>query len=106
MQEPDNAEDDSIDNRIFGNIFHEASRIIYSHLAMQRRGRIERQDIVALLKNRIDVERAVDEAMRKELFRSPTLLPLNGLQIINREVIIHYLRLLLQQDLQLSPLPS
>ena len=103
LQEPDNAEDDSIDNRIFGNIFHEASRIIYSHLAMQRRGRIERQDIVALLKNRIDVERAVDEAMRKELFRSPTLLPLNGLQIINREVIIHYLRLLLQQDLQLSP---
>ena len=114
LHEPEEADEGNIDNRIFGNIFHEAAQTIYSRLAegsprgteggrLLTRGRIE-----ATLKNRADVERAVDEAIAKHLFRADerrlTFKPrLNGLQLINREVIIHYLLTLLRTDCQLAP---
>lgn len=107
LREPDTNEEDEIDNRIFGNIFHEASRFIYRKL-MEKSHRILAADIEALLKTKVDIERAVDEAFRTELFqiRDPKAhfrMELNGLQIINREVIIHYLRRLLDIDRRLAP---
>lgn len=107
LREPDEKEDDTIDNRIFGNIFHEASRIIYQRMKDQSR-QILANDINLLLKSQVDIERAVDEAIRKELFRineeRPDFYPrLNGLQLINREVMIHYLRTLLKNDTKYTP---
>ena len=102
LREPDTTEDDSIDNRMFGNIFHEASRLVYLQL-MNSNGRIVASEIERMLHKRVDIERAVDEAIQKELFHSSACYTLNGLQIINREVIIHYLRLLLSQDLKITP---
>lgn len=103
IQEPDDPEEDAIDNRIFGNIFHFASQTIYERLG----NRITRGDLEDLLKNAVDIERAVDEAIRKEVFqmKNPTtpMPPLDGLQLINREVIIKYLRLLLEVDTRLAP---
>ena len=65
-------------------------------------------DIEQLLKTRVDIERAVDEAFRTELFRirdtQASFRPeLNGLQLIGREVIIQYLRILLETDKALAP---
>ena len=107
LREPDINDEDVIDNRVFGNIFHEASRIVYKRL-MEKSHQIVASDIEWLLKTKVDIERAVDEAFRTELFqiRDPhaNFLPeLNGLQLINREVIIHYLRLLLDIDRRLAP---
>lgn len=102
LREPDTTEDDSIDNRMFGNIFHEASRLVYLQL-MNSNGRIVASEIERMLHKRVDIERSVDEAIQKELFHSSACYTLNGLQIINREVIIHYLRLLLSQDLKITP---
>lgn len=102
LREPDTTEDDSIDNRMFGNIFHEASRLVYLQL-MNSNKRIVASEIERMLHNRVDIERAVDEAIQKELFHSSACYTLNGLQIISREVIIHYLRLLLSQDLKITP---
>jgi RecB family exonuclease len=99
LRQPDETEDDVIDSRIFGNIFHEASRIIYTRLMSQSR-QIAANDIDQLLRSRVDIERAVDTAMEQERFHCSNL---NGLQIINREVIIHYLRQLLQIDRRLAP---
>jgi ATP-dependent helicase/DNAse subunit B len=62
-----------------------------------------------LLKNGVDIERAVDDAIQKELFKNSRLSSnfsykqLNGLQIINRRVILHYLRQLLKIDLSIAP---
>ena len=100
-------DDDIIDNRIFGNIFHEASRLIYTKL-MQRSRTITAADLEQLLKTKVDIVRAVDYAIRTELFqiRDPQAdfkMELNGLQLINREVIIHYLQQLIDIDLQLTP---
>lgn len=106
LLEPDDNDEDVIDNRIFGNIFHEASRIVYSRL-MERSHHILAEDIKEILKKKVDIERAVDEAFTLELFHlkpgTAPLPPLDGLQLINREVIIHYLRQLLTIDADLSP---
>ena len=110
LKEPDEVEDDVIDNRLFGNIFHEAARIIYSRLMEQSR-QIVAKDIDYLLRQRVDIERAVDQAIRQELFHHPSpntcypspITHLNGLQLINREVIITYVRQLLQLDRRLAP---
>ena len=102
LREPDESDDDTIDNRIFGNIFHEASRIVYSQLT-QSGPRITASQIDSLLRTGGFLERAVDEAFRKELFQSGSHIQLSGLQIISREVIVHYLRLLLRQDQKMAP---
>ena len=110
LREPDETDDDTIDNRIFGNIFHEAARIIYTRL-MEKSHQILADDLEQLLRKRVDIERAVDQAIRQELFHLPpsgtdarvSMPDLSGLQIINREVIIHYLRRLLAIDQQLAP---
>ena len=104
--EPDDNEEDIIDNRVFGNIFHLAAQLIYQRL-MQRSNRILAADIDELLKTQVDIERAVDEAFKRELFQikdpSRPLPAFDGLQLINREVIIKYLRLLLEVDRRLAP---
>ena len=106
LREPDDTDDDTIDNRVFGNIFHEAARIVYSRL-MEKSRQILATDLEQLLRHGADIERAVDQAIRQELFHlAPTghaMGELSGLQIINREVIIHYLRQLLTIDSRLAP---
>ena len=101
-----NEEEDTIDNRIFGNIFHLAAKLLYEKL-MQKSRQITQNDIEYLLQTGVDIERAVDEAIKQELFQikdtARKLPPLDGLQIINREVIIKYTRQLLEIDRRLTP---
>ncbi len=107
IRQPNEVEDDVIDNRAFGNIFHHASETLYRKLTALG-GEIKGGDIDRMLKEKVDIERAVDDAIEKEL-RYPRENgaamsdSLNGLQLINREVIIHYLRRLLELDRQLAP---
>ena len=106
LQEQEYNDDDDIDNRIFGNIFHHDAEIIYRQLK-QKSPVINTSDLEELLKHPHPLEMAVDKALREDLFHLPEsstkLPPLNGLQIIKREVIIKYLKQLLQIDLQLTP---
>lgn len=106
IAEPDDNDDDAIDNRLFGNIFHAAAEKIYSKL-MQKSHRILPNDLNQLLNSKVDIERAVDEAFKEEYFcindKKAKLPDLNGLQLINREVIITYLRRLLEIDAKLAP---
>ena len=96
IKEPDQPDDElELDNRVFGNIFHHAADIIYHQLPRT----VTSQLLQQLLKDKIQIERAVDEAFRQELPNVPT----SGLYIINREVIIRYLRQLLEIDQRLAP---
>ena len=106
LREPDDNDEEIIDNRVFGNIFHDAAQTIYEKM-IQKSTTITSADIDTILKARVDIEWAVDTALRKALFkledphaRTPEL---NGMQIINREVIIQYLRQLLVLDRHLTP---
>ena len=95
-------EDERIDNRLFGNIFHKAAQILYTHHTT-----IHPDTLEALLKSKVEIERAVDEAIKVELFHiedpMAKMPPLNGLQLINREVIIRYVRQLVEVDRRLAP---
>ncbi|WP_028903104.1 PD-(D/E)XK nuclease family protein [Prevotella sp. P6B4] len=102
--EPDTTEDDLIDNRLFGNIFHKAAQLLYQNMTSTT---ITSMMLDDLLKEAVTIERTVDEAIKQEFFKindpSRPLPPLDGLQLINREVIIKYLRQLVEADRRLTP---
>ena len=50
LREPDDMEDERIDNRIFGNIFHTAAQLLYEQM-MERSPRIMAGDIDQMLKS-------------------------------------------------------
>ena len=104
IAEPDSTEDDMIDNRLFGNIFHKAAQVIYTPFISNT---ITSMMLDELLKEEVTIERAIDEAIKQEFFKitdpSRPLPPLDGLQLINREVIIKYIRLLLEVDRRFAP---
>ena len=100
-------EDKRVDNRLFGNIFHKAAQILYQKMMSPHSSYITAEVIEEHLKAKVDIERAVDEAIKLELFHiedpMAKMPPLTGLQIINREVIIRYVRQLLEIDRRLAP---
>ena len=118
LQEPDDTNEDLIDNRLFGNIFHKAAQTLYEQFTD---GRVTAALLDALLKDNATIERAVDAAIRSELFKNQknqrdrsrdslstsnhkqVPMILDGLQLINREVIIKYVRLLIETDRRLAP---
>lgn len=105
IKEPDNTDEDTVDNRIFGNIFHKAAFYIYKDMAGND-GLIKSGDIDRYLKDPRIVESVVDRVFNEELFKSDNIRKApeyNGLQIINREVIIGYLRQLMRLDREMTP---
>ena len=96
IQEP-HPDPETIDNRMFGNIFHRAAYLIYKDIT-DHSPVIEKAHIQAYLSNRTLLANVVDRA-----FQAEQCTPNNGLQIINREVIIQYITKLLKIDQQLCP---
>ena len=96
IQEP-HPDPETIDNRLFGNIFHRAAYLIYKDIT-DRSPLVEKAHIQAYLSNRTLLANAVDRA-----FQAEQCTPNNGLQLINREVIIQYITKLLKIDQQLCP---
>ena len=96
IKEPD-SDPETIDNRMFGNIFHRAAYLIYKDIT-DHSPIIEKAHIQAYLSNRKLLASVVDRAFEEEECKTN-----NGLQIINREVIIEYITKLLKIDQQLCP---
>ena len=102
IQEYQEEEEETIDGRMFGNIFHKAAENIYNTLGFN----VTAAPLQALLKHPAGIARAVDAAFKTELFQLKATDPmpeLNGIQTINREVIIRYLKQLLTIDARLAP---
>ncbi len=91
--QPDDEQE--LDNRVFGNIFHNAADTLYHQLPRY----VTKELLEQLLKNKATIERAVDDAFNQEL---PNAIR-GGLHLINREVIIRYLRQLIEIDKALAP---
>ena len=109
IKEPD-CEDDTVDNRMFGNIFHKAAQFIYEDVT-SRHSTVEKTQLQKYLKDEKMLETVVDSAFNEELFKlsaseaanKKRATEYNGLQIINRKVIIEYLQQLLKTDQRLAP---
>ena len=98
LREPDEDEP-QVDDRVFGLVFHAAAKNIYYDLSLHD-SRIERAQLQAILDSKTAIPKAVDDAFHEQM---PTTRDYNGLMLINREVVIHYLRQLLLIDLQSAP---
>lgn len=120
LLEPDEIDEDEMDNKIFGNIFHRAAELFYYTFASkddiatddQGKQRLIRPIVITAdnldhaLKDTSLVYRLVDQAFREELFKvsSSDYHPkYNGLQLINKEVIASYLRQLITIDRRQAP---
>lgn len=107
LQEQEDVAEEDMQRRLFGNIFHNSAESIYRQITVDGGGRVSRQSLQAILNGKVDIERAVDEAFKEELFKADkgtNVRPeYNGLQLINREVVITYLRRLLEIDKGLVP---
>ncbi len=96
LQEPEVPDDElELDNRMFGTVFHRAADLLYHSLPQY----IDKSILQHLLRNKQELERAVDEAFHLEMPH----LPPSGLYIIQREVIVQYLRQLIALDLRQAP---
>lgn len=108
-------DEDVMDGRIFGNVFHKAAELMYKEI-MTSDGLIRPESIDILLgKGNEKKQRKlryhkiyeyVDKAFVEEFFRfkDNTRKPqFDGLQLINREVIVKYLIRLLEADRKLAP---
>ena len=120
LLEPDEIDEDEVDNKIFGNIFHRAAELFYYTFASkddiatddQGKQRLIRPIVITAdnldhaLKDTSLIYRLVDQAFREELFKvsSSDYHPkYNGLQLINKEVIASYLRQLITIDRRQAP---
>ena len=96
LQEPEVPDDElELDNRMFGTVFHRAADLLYHRLPQY----VDKPILQHLLRNKQELERAVDEAFHLEMPH----LPPSGLYIIQREVIVQYLRQLIALDLRQAP---
>ena len=96
LKEPNVPDDElELDNRMFGNVFHRAADLLYHQLPQY----VDKTILQHLLRNKQELERAVYEAFHLEM----PYLPQSGLYIIQREVIIQYLRQLVALDLRQAP---
>ena len=99
----ENDDEEVIDNRQFGTIFHAAAEKMY--LGIQRPdGKITKEVIEYLLskKGEPEIYRYVDEAFMEKFFNKRTP-KYDGLQTINREVIKRFITNLLKEDKELAP---
>lgn len=120
LLEPDEIDEDEVDNKIFGNIFHRAAELFYytfaskDDIATDDQGKLRLIRPIVITADNLDhalkdtslVYRLVDQAFREELFKvsSSDYHPkYNGLQLINKEVIASYLRQLITIDRRQAP---
>lgn len=102
LKENEDIEDDDIDARIFGNIFHAAAEYLYKDY----KGRtLQKTDFDNIRKH---IDRCVEKAFVKILYeKDPDTTPLrklNGLQEINSMVIKKYLHRLADNDAKNAPI--
>lgn len=93
-----------IDSATFGSIFHRAAQLVYLDLTSTDK-LVRKEDIETILKDKVRLERYVDNAFKELFFKvgvgeKPEY---NGLQLLNSEVIVMYLKQLLEKDLYYAP---
>ena len=106
LRENDDSDEEEMDSRMFGVIFHRAAELLYK----PHQGRQITQSLIEgwlKEKGHITLQRIVDEAFREVLFKitdNERKMPrLGGLQVVNREMVLLFLQTLLRYDLKHTP---
>lgn len=106
IKDNDESDEETMDARMFGIIFHKSAELLYSPF----KGRtVTAEYIDGLLKEKggITLLRLIDKAFRSELFQikdsSHPTPRLNGLMMINRQMVLKFLRNTLTYDKKHAP---
>lgn len=100
MKDDTGDEDGTIDQRMFGNILHDAARRVYE-LITSDDDTVTTQDIDRMLGDERTVYEAVEAAMNEELYGKQSMPKhhrYSGLQLLDKSVISHYIMRLLRYD--------
>ena len=106
IDEPDEIEEGEVDPRTFGNIFHFITEQIYKPVK-ERGGRVTSDYIDSILKSPSVLKKLMNEAFCSQLFNikdnKKSMPKLNGIQLINYNVIKTYVKNLLSYDKNNTP---
>lgn len=106
LHEPD-AEEDEMDNKMFGTIFHNVAEQIYNNHTDDK-GHVDADMLSRLRRDKIRLSRYLDNAFAHELYHvaDPASFhpEYSGLQLINRKVILRLIDDLLQYDSTHGPI--
>lgn len=93
-----------IDSAQFGTIFHQAAEWLYDELTVHNKV-VNKDDLERLLKDPMKLRNYVDRAFKEHLFKVPQdeKPEYNGIQLINSEVILSYLKQLIRNDIRYAP---
>ena len=108
LMDNDDTDSDTIDNRVFGSIFHKSAEDVYKRLINNNKSTVvSRDDIMRIYKNDDDLTGVVEKNLDEVLYNlkdDRTSRPeYNGLQLINIKVITRYLKQLLKSDSDMAP---
>ena len=105
IKEPDDDLEDGLTNRAFGNVFHHVSEELYKDIC--KSGRMVTEEVIEKLSEKSHIEQIVDRMFQREIYgddeKKWKKINYNGMQLINREVIIRYVSHLLEIDKALTP---
>lgn len=98
--------EEEVDNRIFGNLFHDASEIIYRSFEDKT---IDREMLDAMAKNEKQLNKAINQAFAKAFKltkedEEPAPVELNGNNLLVANQLLTYLRQMLRNDKLFAPL--
>lgn len=90
-----------VDPRYFGNIFHRAAELIYS----EAKGKTVTRSMLENIENSKIYEKYADQAFNESFFKLKVgeKATYNGEQLIKRDILLQYLRLLIARDKEQTP---
>jgi hypothetical protein len=93
---------EDVDPRLFGNLFHYASEVIYKPFVGKQ---MTRENLDALLKSDIVIRKAVHDAFRREYYKDSSLkeVKITGKNILIAENLKTYLTRMLENDKAFAP---
>ncbi|MDD3161793.1 MAG: PD-(D/E)XK nuclease family protein [Bacteroidales bacterium] len=95
---------EEIDNAMFGIIFHKSAELLYHEIKTRTGGIVTKEYLEQCEKSPLLVENIVHQAFSDSFFKKDTPLEdYNGLQLINRKVVIDFMHTLIKLDKEYAP---
>ncbi|RKD86490.1 PD-(D/E)XK nuclease family protein [Mangrovibacterium diazotrophicum] len=93
---------EEVDPRLFGNLFHFASELIYSNFVGKQ---VQKEDLDAMLKNDVLIRKAIHDAFVREYYKDKALkeVKITGKNILIAENLHTYLTRMLENDKEFAP---
>lgn len=108
INDNDNTDEEELDKRVFGLIFHKTAEILYSNFIGKT---VTKSDIEKILNSKTIIEDALNEAFKEELFlmkdekiKDRKMPKLSGAQLISKNIVESLIKTMLKYDKEHCPI--